>query len=240
MTSKKLYALQIETSSDFHFNLKKLITEVAKCDDNSIILAPEVYLSGFSYERMIEASEFAKDSLDTLKHISKEKTIALTMIEEEKGGFVNCFYVFEKGKIVYRQRKNKLFPLGDEHNHFIEGSEAEMRFFELDGIKCAAILCFELRFVHLWEKVKGADLIFVPAAWGKERKDHFESLTKSLAIANQCYVLASDSSNEKMAKGSGIISPFGKEIRDDSKEIIEGDFDPKQIETMRRYIDVGL
>jgi len=76
--------------------------------------------------------------------------------------------------------------------------------------------------------------------WGKPRRDNFLALTKALAIMNQCYVLASNSKNSDMAKGSGIINPFGVEFRDDKKNILITDFDKKEIKKMRKYMNIGL
>lgn len=75
---------------------------------------------------------------------------------------------------------------------------------------------------------------------GKIRKEHFETLTKALAIINQCYVIASDSANDDMAKGSGIITPFGEELRDDNSESITKKFDRTLITKMRRYLNIGI
>jgi omega-amidase len=97
-----------------------------------------------------------------------------------------------------------------------------------------------LDFTELWEKIKGADIIAIPAMWGSLRKEHFESLTKSLAIMNQCYVIASDSANEDCARGSGIITPFGEELRDDNSESITQKFDKTLITKMRRYLNIGI
>lgn len=65
-------------------------------------------------------------------------------------------------------------------------------------------------------------------------------MTKALAIANQCYVLTANSANDDMAKGSGIISPWGDETRDDNKEIITAQMDLSEIKRVRKYIDIGL
>ena len=76
--------------------------------------------------------------------------------------------------------------------------------------------------------------------WGILRKQNFESLTNSLAIMNQCYVVASDSSNDTMASSSRIITPFGDEVRDDNKELISMLYDKKEIRKMRRYLNIGI
>jgi len=76
--------------------------------------------------------------------------------------------------------------------------------------------------------------------WGKLRKENFETLTKAIAVTNQCFVLASDSSNDNMASSSAIITPFGKVNLDDSKEMITQPFDKKEIKKMRTYLNIGL
>ena len=80
----------------------------------------------------------------------------------------------------------------------------------------------------------------IPAFWGRLRKEHFETLTKALAIANQAYVICANSCGEDMAGGSGIISPFGNEKREDTSGLISQAFDAQEIKKMRRYIDIGL
>ncbi|MGP1450839.1 MAG: nitrilase-related carbon-nitrogen hydrolase [Wolinella sp.] len=240
MISKRLYTLQFKTKQNFSENLATLKNLISKCREDSIILAPEVCLTNFAYQRMDEAAEFAKEATEELLALSRERTIILTMIEKNRLDFFNNLKVFHKGEMVHTQAKTRLFPLGDEHIHFSAGKEEEILPFEIDGIKCGAINCFELRFTNLWNRVRGCELIFVPAQWGRERKEHFETLTRALAIANQAFVVASDSANDTMARGSAIISPFGIVQSDDNKEIIFLDADLTEIKKVRRYINVGL
>ena len=72
------------------------------------------------------------------------------------------------------------------------------------------------------------------------RKEHFKLLTQSLAIINQCYVIASDSANEECTKLSGIITPFGVEERNENRACLQVDYDKKEVQKMRRYLDVGI
>ena len=86
----KLIALQIKTENNFYDNLKHFKELIQNCDENSIILAPEIALTGFCYERMEEASSFANFAIDEIKHLSKiNKTIALTFITKKEEGFFN-------------------------------------------------------------------------------------------------------------------------------------------------------
>ncbi len=240
MISKQLHTLQFKTKQNFEENLTCLKNLLLECESDSIVLTPEVCLTNFCYQRMEEASEFAKEATNTLLNLSNEKTIITTMIEKYKNGFYNNLKVFCNGELLHKQSKHKLFPLGNEHLHFQAGSIEEISPFEMSGIKCGAINCFELRFIELWERIKGCDLIFVPAQWAKERKDHFQTLTKALAITTQSFVMASNSANDSMGGGSGIITPFGYVTQDDLKEIISFRANFNDVAKVRKFIDIGL
>lgn len=236
----KLIALQIKTTSNFQENLTNLKELIISCEENSIILAPELALSEFSYDRMEEASEFSLKAIEQIKALSNHKIIALTFIMKKEDKFYNTLYIFHNLQIIHSQSKAKLFPLGNELEYFSAGDEKDIKIIEINGIKIATLICFELRFPQLWEKVKGADIILNPAMWGLKRKDHYESISKALALVNQCFVIACNSANDNMAKGSAIISPFGNVIRDDNKEIIQTKFDKDEIKKVRTYINIGL
>lgn len=129
---------------------------------------------------MEEASEFAKVATEVLLKLSLDRTIVLSMIEQYHKGFYNTLKVFHKGDLLHLQNKHKLFPLGDEHLHFQAGDIEEITPFNLDGLKCGAINCFELRFIEIWQRLKGCDLIFVPAHGQKKEKIIFKPLQKPL------------------------------------------------------------
>ncbi|PUE64897.1 carbon-nitrogen hydrolase family protein [Arcobacter lacus] len=236
----KLIALQIKTSNNFQENLDNLKELINSCEENSLILAPELALSGFSYDRMDEASSFSIKAIEEIKELSTNKIIALTLIIKKDENFYNTLNIFHNQKIIHTQSKFKLFPLGDELTHFKSGNLEDIKIININGLKIATLICFELRFPKLWEKVKGADIILNPAMWGIKRKDHYESISKALALVNQCFVIACNSADDNMAKGSAIISPFGNVIKDDNKNKIETTFDIEEIKKVRRYIDIGL
>ncbi len=236
----KLIALQIKTTSNFQGNLTHLKDLINSCEKDSLILAPELALSGFSYDKMEEAAQFSIKAIEEIKELSNDKTIALTFITKKENNFFNTLYIFNQQQIIHTQSKVKLFPLGNELEYFSAGNEQDIKIIEINGIKIATLICFELRFPQLWEKVKGADVILNPAMWGIKRKDHYESISKALALVSQCFVIACNSADENMAKGSAIINPFGIVKKDDTKEIIEDVFDLNEIKKVRTYINIGL
>ncbi|WP_458700557.1 carbon-nitrogen hydrolase family protein [Sulfurospirillum sp. 1307] len=221
-------------------NFKTLLRLIKLTKEDSIILAPELCLSGYKYDSLDISAQFSKEAIPKLLELSKDRTLALTLIEKENDKYLNNLYIFSYGKIVQKRAKAKLFPLGDEPKYFTSGKEEEIQTVEIKGIKIATLICFELRFTKLWDRISGADVILIPSFWGMPRKEHLKALSTALAIANQAFVIVSNSSDESMASSSGIITPFGDIYRDDSSFIIKKNFDSREIKKMRRYVNIGL
>jgi omega-amidase len=62
-----LIALQIKTSPNFQENLIHLKDLINSCEEDSLILAPELALSGFSYDKNEEASNFSIKAIEDIK-----------------------------------------------------------------------------------------------------------------------------------------------------------------------------
>lgn len=231
-------SLQLPTHQRYQENLDALIALIEYHKDKSLIIAPEVCLTGFDYDHMETVAKFSVLALKSLKKLINEQVLVLTLILKEKEHFVNQAVVIHKHKVIHKQNKVKLFTLGDEEKHFKAGSPRGIKTFEVDGIKYAILICFELRFKELWKKVEGVDVVIIPARWGGLRKHHLETLSRALAVMNQCYVIVSDSSDEDMARSSAIISPDAEVIQDDESLAVSGKIDLSQIKKMRRYINM--
>jgi len=228
--------LQLPSHKRYQENLDTLLFHLKAHQDKQIIVAPEVFLTSFDYEHMATAAKFSANALKTLKKEVGDQIVVFTLILEEGESFVNQAVVIYKHKIVHRQEKVKLFKLGDEDLYFSAGRKKKIKPFEIEGVKYAILLCFELRFKELWAQIEGADVVIVPSRWGKPRKTHLEVLSRALAVMNQCYVIVSNSSDEDMASSSCIISPTGDVNMNDRQEAIEGSIDFREIKKMRRYI----
>ncbi|WP_294957922.1 carbon-nitrogen hydrolase family protein [Sulfurovum sp.] len=228
--------LQFPTHIRYQENLDKLIELIGIHHDKQIIVAPEVCLTAYDYEHLETAAMFSVNALKTLKKEINEQILVLTLILKEGEEFVNQAVVIHRHRVVHRQNKVKLFKLGDEDLYFQAGREKKIKPFEIDGVKYALLICFELRFKELWKRVEGADIVIVPARWGKLRKQHLEILSRALAVMNQCYLLLSNSADSDMARSSAIIAPSGDAVTDDSREAIAGTVDFREIKKMRRYI----
>ena len=231
-------AIQCKTTEDFEANLAHLKTLIKKSGD--IVVAPEVVLTGFAYDRFEEAAAFSKRAIEELLPLSKERIICYTQIEKRGDRFYNFAKVLYKEELIYEQPKVKLFKFGGETEYFSAGKMEDIKLFSIDNLRFGLLICFELRFIEIWQRLKGADIILVPAMWGRLRKRHFEQFTETLALMHQCFVIASDSANDDMAKSSAIIDPFGVPFRDDRKSLLNKEVDLQDIKKMRRYMDIGL
>ena len=232
----EVVTLQLPSHKRYQENLDTLLFHLENYQDKHIIVAPEVFLTGLDYEHMATAAKFSANALKTLKKEVDEQIVVLTLVLEDGDDFVNQAVVLHKHKIVHKQEKIKLFKLGDEDLYFKAGKKKKLKPFEIEGVSYALLICFELRFKDLWKQVEGADVVIVPARWGKLRKRHLEVLSSALAVMNQCYVIVSNSSDTDMASSSAIIAPTGTVVQDDTKKAIEGTIDFREIKKMRRYI----
>ena len=234
--SLKTAVLQLPSSENYDENLGRLLDLIEKNKNAKLIVAPEVYLTAYDYKHIEAAAELSQEALKKLTDVIDEQILVLTLLLKEGGKFVNEAVVIHKKQVVYRQKKVKLFKLGDEHRYLEAGDTEDISVFEIDGVKFAILICFELRFKELWKRIEGADIVLIPARWGLPRKRHLEILSRALAVMNQCFVVLANSSDEDMASSSAIISPEGTYSQDDNSVCIEGYLDLREVKKMRRYI----
>ncbi|MFT5660451.1 MAG: omega-amidase [Sulfurimonas sp.] len=240
MNDWKLCSLLFETTNDYESNLQRLLDLIETTSQNSLIVAPEVCLTGFDYDNFDDVNNFAQLAIEKIKKASHNKIIILSIIQTIDSRVYNIAKLFYNGEVVHERAKARLFHFAGEEKYFSEGNDKDIEIVEVAGIKIAILICFELRFKDLWKKCEGADVIATPSWWGVLRTEHFKAITKTLAIMNQCYVVASDSLNEECSKMSGVISPMGKERRNGNIACLEVVYDTKEIQKMRRYMDVGI
>jgi omega-amidase len=236
----KLVCLSLKHKDSYEESLDYLVSNIKSCDNNSWIVVPELYISGYSYDNLQKAADFSQKIIDAVLEISYNKLIVITITTKKGSDFYNTLHIFKDGNIIHTQSKHKLFKLNDEQKYFTSGVKEDIKILDIDGIKVGCLICFEIRFTELWERLKGCDIIFVPAMWGAKRTQNFVSLTNALAIINQCYVVCCDLNRDDYTKSGGVITPFGDESRDINQEKISTPFDKTIIKKMRRYLPVGI
>ena len=231
----------VSENHSYEENLSALLSLIKQAPSNAIIVIPELAVTNFDYDNFTKAADYATVITEALLAAADEQIITATMIERRDDGKIyNVAKVFHRGAIVHSQAKVELFKFGGEHDYFAEGSEREITVFEIDGLTFGLLICFEIRFKQFWKALEGADIMLIPAQWGKLRTQNFVSLTNALAIINQCYVVASDTDNSDSTGMSGIITPFGEENRNGESLCLTEIYKEKEVRKMRRYLDVGI
>ncbi|HEX5539174.1 MAG TPA: carbon-nitrogen hydrolase family protein [Methylophilaceae bacterium] len=130
-----------------------------------------------------------------------------------------CLVYDDKGKLVARYDKIHLFGLnlGTENYHeetTIEPGD-KVVVVETPFGKIGLSICYDLRFPELFRAMGQVDIIVLPAAFTETTgKAHWESLVRTRAIENLCYVLAPAQggyhiSGRETHGNSMIVDPWG-------------------------------
>ena len=227
--------------------LEELANLVETAPENSLLLASELCISGYDFDGFFAGANKAMlggmiGSFDAMllerlqEALSPDKFLGfthLTSLNKSAGlaqisninphqpKIYNEFLLLNSNNVFHSQFKAELFRPNLEHEIFAAGEVSDINAFDFRGLKLGVLICFELRDSTLWAKLKGCDIIMVPAMWGNAREDAYLSLCKALAIANSCYVVAASSLDLEF---SGVFLPsgeFAKEAKFDPNLILE-------------------
>jgi predicted amidohydrolase len=234
------------------FNYQQVEEKVAiavEKDNPAIIVLPELWTTGYDLTRLdVIADEKGEKTKQFLSQLSKKYHVNIiggSVAKKMQDNVTNTMYIMNnQGEFVHEYSKLHLFKLMDEHHYLTAGTEKGL--FEIDGIKCAGVICYDIRFPE-WIRAhttKGAEVLFVVAEWPLPRLNHWRTLLLSRAIENQCYVVAcnrsgSDPKNE-FAGHSMIIDPWGTIIAeaDENTGFISAEIDVETVNQVRSQIPV--
>jgi predicted amidohydrolase len=218
-------------------------------DDPDVIVLPETWNTGFFPENVKELADLqGEPSCSLLSELAGEYKVNIiggSIADNEKGKVYNTNYVFDRnGRMISKYRKIHLFSPSGEHNFFEHGDEISV--YEIDGVKAATIICYDLRFVELVRTLalEGIQILFVPAEWPHPRLEHWKTLLKARAVENQMFVVAVNGVGKakelKFCGNSMIIDPWGEVVACAGEEegVITGEIDLSIIHDIRERINV--
>lgn len=115
---------------------------------------------------------------------------------------------------------------------------------DADGWRIGLSVCYDLRFPELYRALSPADLILVPSAFTYTTgRAHWETLLKTRAIENQCYVLAPAQGgrhpNGRRTWGhSMLVDPWGEvlAVRDEGEAVVAGTIERERIGQVRTML----
>lgn len=214
-----------------------------------IVVLPELWNTSFYPENVAELADTeglrTKAFLAKLAKKYRVNIVGGSVANKKQGKLYNTTYVINKqGEAVGEYDKVHLFTPGKEDAVFTAGDRLNL--FELDGVKMASIICYDLRFGE-WVRMAalaGAKVLFVPAAWPAPRRHHWQILNQARAIENQLFVVAVNScgiSGEGQFAGSSLlIDPLGEVLAQagSEAEIIAADLNLSIIDGIRNSINV--
>ncbi len=245
----KAYALQVNLRlGDINYNTDKIFSFIKDIEKNSLLLLPEMFSSGFDNENLEKHVKETPKVLKHLKAFSREKNAVIsgTLPEKSRGKIYNKAFIIDKGEIIYKQAKVKLFKPTGEDKFYKAGKNFEVA--ETSVGNLGIMICFELRFPNISYTLrkKGVEIILIPAQWGKPRKMHFEVLSKARAIEDQCFLVASNTTGKigdiEYAGSSGIYSPWGETLAfvDEEEKLIEADIHLSEVYKIRNQIKMEI
>lgn len=206
-----------------NFAIAEALIRKAARKQPDIILLPETWNTGFAPEHLDPAlaDEEGARTKRMCSAMAKELGINLlagSVTTRRPEGVYNTAYGFNRaGELVCSYDKTHLFsPLGEDSVY--QKGESLARF-TLDGVRCALITCYDLRFPELTRSLAlpGLDVLFVVSQWPKQRIAHLETLAKARAIENQLFVAVCNACGKangtKFGGRSMVMDPLGNILR---------------------------
>lgn len=249
----KVTGLQMDvqfSNPDANYEKAEALIDKAMEDQPDVIVLPEMWNTGFFPKENREhlADEDAQRTYAFLRRLAKKHQVNLvggSVLERRGDKYYNTALVVNRsGELVGRYSKVHLFTFMKEDDYFEAGDK--LCTFELDGVPCGMIICYDLRFLEQIRSLclKGIDLLFIPAEWPDKRIPHWETLTRARAIENQIFVAAVNgcgTMGETQYGGhSALIDPWGEYLAraGEKEEIIGAEFDMNLVKNIRETINV--
>jgi len=159
-----------------------------------IIVLPELWATGFAYEKLPELTKRIPAILEHLRQLAAEYGlyIAGSLPEYEDGSYYNTLFIAGSDGLSGAYRKQRLFSPMAEETFFMPGKDPLPMQTDLGSI--AALICYDLRFPELLraQTALGSDLLVISAQWPAARIDHWRILVQARAIENQIFIVASN------------------------------------------------
>jgi omega-amidase len=235
--------------------IKDLLSRLVKDVDTGIrrkpdiIILPEMWNTGYALDQAVELGDRNSEQTKTFfSAFAKQHQIHMicgSVASVEEDGIYNRSWVFNRsGDEVASYAKIHLFRLMDEEKFLQPGSKPVL--FELDGIRCGLMICYDLRFPELTRtySLHGAEIVFIPAQWPHPRLTHWRILQQARAIENQMYVITCNrvgvSGDTSFCGHSAVVDPWGEVLReaDETEQIVSVTIDRSIVAQVRHKIPI--
>lgn len=231
---------------DVKTNFKNIEKKIRKSMTYSpdVIVLPEMWNTSFIPSNVNEiCDKEGVESKELLSKLSKELNVNIvggSVSNNLNGKLYNTSYIFDRnGNEIAKYDKVHLFSPSGEDKVFERGNKLVT--FELDGIKCGMVICYDIRFLEWIRKyaLENIQVLFNSAAWPAKRVLHWDVLNRARAIENQMFVVCVNSVGD-FGGHSAIIDPWGEYVIEpfESDQIKTGALDFSEIKEIRESINV--
>lgn len=183
---------------------KKYIQDALQ-NDVSVIIFPEMTLTGFSMNTQLIAED-TKDSftIKNFQELARHYKIAIVfgvVIKENEKCSNRLYFIDDKGEILEHYTKIHPFSFANEDKSYVAGNEIKSVMYQ--GMRFGLTICYDLRFANLYTVLtkSGSDCIINIANWPAKRVEHWRTLLKARAIETQQFVIGV---NRTGSDGNGL------------------------------------
>ncbi|MDH5297990.1 MAG: D-glycero-beta-D-manno-heptose 1-phosphate adenylyltransferase [Desulfobulbaceae bacterium] len=209
-------------SGDIDANLARVEEGLARLAPQSpgLVVLPELWATGFAYDRLEELSQRTPDILAALTRLAGRHNILLagSLPEAVDGGdgplyHHNTLYLTGPEGVMGHYRKQHLFAPMAEDRHFSPGTSPHPLATPFGRV--APLICYDLRFPELAKGMagQGASILVVSAQWPALRSEHWQTLVRARAMENQMFAIACNrcgtTGDTTFAGQSLIVAPDG-------------------------------
>ncbi len=187
-----------------------------------VVVLPELWNTGFSPASAdpAQADEDGARTKALFAPLARELNVNIlagSVTTRKHGALYNTAYVFSReGALAAEYDKTHLFsPMGEAAAY--TAGNALVRF-PLDGVSCAAMICYDIRFPELARSLAltGLSILFVAAQWPRPRIGQLGVLLRARAIENQLYAALCNgcgrAGSVQYGGRSEIVSPRGETL----------------------------
>lgn len=242
-----------------HENLEHALSmaEEAVSKEAELLVFPEVFSTGFCYDRIGEVAEtISGPTLEALRAFSKEHNCILagSMIEKRESSQTseekkfppqfNLGFCLESGKLAGTHRKTHLY--GPEKEHFAHGDCISPIRLEKHDLSIGLIICNELRYPEVSRKlaIEGADILVSSA----EIPDFFgypwRTISLARALENELpHIACTRAGKDKYSTYFGcsfIADAWGRMLAEAGEKecVLMADIDLEEAKEMRRTTSI--
>lgn len=238
----QMEAVQGDTQANMA-KMERMAAEAA-AGGADVICFPELSYTGYfvKKDRLLEIAETENGEFyRRISRTARENGICIVAGFAERGPgediYNTAVFAGRDGKIAGKARKVYLWK--SEKKRFVRGEEFPVFDTELGGV--AILTCYDLEFPEPARiaALKGAKLIFCPAAWSVPARNRWDLDLMACSLYNMVFTAGANFADELCCGASGVAGPSGSMIaqsQGQKEEIVFADIDLDEADRQREDI----